>query len=385
VERLDAVVIGAGVVGLACARALALAGREVMLLEAAAAVGTGASSRSSEVVHAGIYYTPGSFKARMCVAGRQLLYAYCDAHQIPYRRCGKLIVATTEPQLPQLSALAERARANGVADLRLLSRTEAGALEPELRCVGALESPASGILDSHAFMSSLHGELGRAGGVAILRSPVLDGRLERGGVILRAGGAEGVVLRARVVINAAGLDAQAVARSIKGVPAASIPPLYLAKGSYFTLSGHPPFTRLVYPLPSAGGLGVHATIDLAGRVRFGPDVEWVDAIDYRVDPGREAAFYAAVRHYWPELPDGALMPAYAGIRPKLERPGGASTDFIVQHLGADLAGGLINLYGIDSPGLTASLALAEYVAGLAAGENRDRASAVMHSSRGSLA
>lgn len=363
-ERVDCVVVGAGVVGLAVARELARRGREVLVLERAHAIGTETSSRNSEVIHAGIYYPRHLLKRRLCVEGKALLYAFCAEYGVAHRRCGKLIVATSEAQTPQLATLARQAEANGVGDLRFLAPAEVARLEPEVRCMGALLSPSSGIVDSHGLMLALQGDAERHGALIALATPVAGGAVRDDGLVLRTGGAAPTTLLARSVINCAGLGAQRLALAIDGVPAATVPPLHLAKGNYYTLAGRNPFSRLVYPLPEPGGLGVHVTIDLGARARFGPDVEWIDEIDYTVDPRRADAFYAAVRKYWPALADGALAPGYAGIRPKVERPGGSNTDFVIH--GAEMHGvrGLVNLYGIESPGLTASLALARYVADL---------------------
>lgn len=361
-ERIECVVIGAGVVGLAVARALALAGRETLLLEAEAAIGTGISARNSEVVHAGMYYPPGSAKARLCVRGRALLYDYCEAHAVPYQRCGKLIVAAAPAELPTLEALAANAAVNGV-ELERLDAAAAQALEPQLACHAALWSRATGIIDGHALMSALAGDLERAGGSLALRCPVSGGHRSEEGIRLQTGGAAPLELLAQRVINSAGLQAQQVARLL-GLPPASIPARFLAKGSYFTLRGRAPFARLIYPLPEPAALGVHLTLDLAGRARFGPDLEWVQQPDYDVDPRRAASFYAAIRRYWPALPDGALEPGYAGIRPKLHGPETAPADFCIQGPAAHGQAGIVNLYGIESPGLTAALAIAERIAAL---------------------
>jgi len=361
-ERVDCVVIGAGVVGLAVARALALRGREVLVLEAEDAIGTGTSSRNSEVIHAGIYYPPGSAKARLCVAGKHLLYAYCAERGIEHRRCGKLIVAADQLQVKTLEKIEATARANGVEDLRWLTAAEAKAMEPALACVSALFSPSTGIVDSHGFMLALQGDLEAAGGVIAFRAPVTRGRCGVDGIRLEAGTDEPFELTAQVLVNSAGLRAQEVTRRIAGIPPQSIPPAVFAKGNYYVLQGKTPFRHLIYPVPEQGGLGVHLTIDLAGQGRFGPDVEWVETLDYTVDPARADRFYRAIRSYWPGLPDGALRPGYAGIRPKLGGPATGPADFLMQ--GADVHGvrGLINLYGIESPGLTAALAIAEEVA-----------------------
>ncbi|MBI4984308.1 MAG: NAD(P)/FAD-dependent oxidoreductase [Rhodocyclales bacterium] len=363
-ERIDCVVIGAGVVGLAVARALALAGREVLIVEAADAIGTGISARNSEVIHAGLYYAAGSLKARCCVAGRRALYAYCASHGIPHRRCGKLLVATTDAQVAGLETIAAQARANGVENLQRLTAAEAMALEPEVRCVAALLSPDTGIVDSHALMLALLGDAERHGAVLALRAPVAGGAVLASGLVLDIGGDAPLQLAARTVINCAGLGAQRVAANLRGLAAAHVPPLHLAKGNYFTLAGRAPFSRLVYPVPEAGGLGVHLTLDLGGQARFGPDVEWIAHEDYRVEPTRGDAFYAAIRRYWPRLPDGALQPGYAGIRPKLGGPQSAAADFRIDGPPQHGVAGLVNLFGIESPGLTSALALADYVAAL---------------------
>ena len=361
VDQIECLVIGAGVVGLAIGRALARRGREVLVLEAEDAIGTGISSRNSEVIHAGIYYPPGSAKARLCVAGRPRLYEYCESHGVPFRRCGKLIVATDKAQLPKLRAIRETARANGVDDLEWLEAGEATRLEPALNCVGALLSPSTGILDTHAFMLSLQGEIEASGGAVLCRTPVTGGRVEGTLLVRCGGGADATEIEASVLINSAGLHAQPVARRL-GAPERSIPPLRYAKGNYYLLQGRSPFQRLVYPVPEPGGLGVHLTLDLAGRARFGPDVEWIERPEYSVDPGRAAHFYREIRRYWDALPEGALQPAYAGIRPKLGGPEAPAADFLIQGPEAHGIRGLVNLYGIESPGLTSSLAIAEHVA-----------------------
>lgn len=359
----DLVVIGAGVVGLAVARALALAGRQPLVLEAEPGFGSGVSSRNSEVIHAGIYYRLGSLKARACRAGRDRLYAYAAERAVPHQRCGKLIVATTADQEATLEALLEKGRANGVDDLRLLSKGEAAVIELQVRCVAALLSPSSGIIDSHALMAALEADLENAGGSVVYRTRVEGGRLTDDGAIeLRTtAGGEAFTLRTAAVVNAAALGAQAFALSLEGFPSDLVPPLHLAKGSYFSLSGRSPFRGLVYPVPEPGGLGVHATIDLAGQARFGPDVEWVEAAEYDVQPRRAESFYAAIRRYWPDLPDGGLAPAYAGIRPKLAGPGQPDADFMIQGPQEHDIPGVVHLFGIESPGLTAALALADEV------------------------
>jgi len=360
-DSIDAVVIGAGVVGLAVARALALAGREVVVLEAEDAIGTHTSSRNSEVIHAGIYYPRDSLKARSCVEGRHRLYAYCASHGVPHRRSGKLIVATEEAQLAELESIRQRALANGVDDIAWLSRTQTLALEPALSAVASLHSPSTGIIDSHALMLAYLGDAEAQGAMLALKSPLEQARLRDDGIELQVGGAEPMRLHARCVVNAAGLHAPSLARRIEGYPSEQAPDEYYAKGNYYALAGRAPFARLVYPVPEPGGLGVHVTLDLAGQARFGPDVEWVERIDYQVDPQRAERFYAAIRRYWPALPDGALVPGYAGIRPKIVPPGAPAADFVVQGPRTHGIPGLVHLFGIESPGLTASLALAEEV------------------------
>ena len=363
-ERVDCIVIGAGVIGLAVARRLALDGREVVVIEAEEAIGTHTSSRNSEVIHAGIYYTPGSLKARLCVPGRQALYRYCEARGIGHRRCGKLIVATSDAQRPALERLHAQAQANGVDDLRWLTGVQARALEPELACVAALLSPSTGIIDSHGLMLAFQGDAGNCGTAIAFRSPVEGGRLVTGGVELDVGGEQRTRIRARCVVNSAGLWAQRVAINLAGFPPERVPPCYYAKGNYYSLAGRSPFSRLIYPTPEAAGLGVHLTLDLAGQARFGPDVEWVEAIDYRVDPRRADVFYREIRRYWPKLADAALQPGYSGIRPKIQAPGEAARDFLIEGPREHGIAGLVNLFGIESPGLTASLAIADHVCDL---------------------
>jgi len=361
-DSVDCVVVGAGVIGLAVARALARAGVEVIVLEAEAAIGQHASSRNSEVIHAGLYYPPGSVKARTCLEGRERLYAYCAERGIPHRRCGKLVVAADETQVAELAALRERAHANGARDVDWVSPARVRALEPELRCVAALHSPSTGILDSHAYLLALLADAEAAGATLVCRTPLLAAECSAGGgFLLQAGGAEPLRFKARFLVNAAGLRAPSVARRIAGYPAERAPRELYAKGSYFALARRSPFRCLVYPVPEPGGLGVHLTLDLAGRARFGPDVEWTDRIDYAVDPLRAERFYAAIRRYWPALPDGALVPDYAGVRAKIVGPGEPAADFVVEGPAAHGIEGLVHLYGIESPGLTASLALADDV------------------------
>lgn len=366
-EEVDTVVIGAGVVGLAVARALALDGREVWVLEREAAIGMGVSSRNSEVIHAGIYYPAGSLKARLCVRGRAMLYAYCQDRGIAHQRCGKLIVATTAPQVQALPDLIARAQRNGVQDLSLLTATQARALEPSLSCLAAVHSPSTGILDSHALMLSLQGDLEHAGGMVVAHTEVQ--RIGRLGKRLCVVCADDTELLARCVVNAAGLGACALATHTEGLAAQFRPTPFWAKGSYFTLAGRSPFSRLIYPAPEPGrhlaGLGVHLTLDLGGQARFGPDVQWVDrADDWWVDPARSTAFETEIRHYWPGLTDGALQPGYAGMRPKISGPHEPAADFRIDGPTAHGVPGLVNLLGIESPGLTSCLAIAEHVVDL---------------------
>ena len=371
VYHIDAVVVGAGAVGLACAVELARREREVMVVEAGDCIGSGTSSRNSEVIHAGLYYPTGSLKHRLCVDGRRRLYAYLTARSVAHRKCGKLVVATDTSEEAQIAALHRRALVNDVEGVRLLTGGEARAMEPNLTCVSALLSAETGIIDSHGYMLALRGELEGMGGVLALKSPVLRGRaLNGGGFELDIGGEAPATIVCRTLVNAGGLGAQRLARAIEGVPAEAVPPLVLAKGSYFGCAGKPAFTRLVYPAPVDGGLGVHLTVDLAGRMRFGPDVEWLDQtdpvrVDYSVDPRRSDGFYAAVRRYWTAMPDGVLSPDYAGCRPKLSRRGEPAADFRIDGPERHQLEGLVNLFGVESPGLTASLAIAQMAADLA--------------------
>jgi len=364
-DKVDCVVIGAGVIGLAVARRLAQAGREVIVLEAAEGIGTVTSSRNSEVIHAGIYYKAGSLMARMCVAGRHALYRYCNEHGVPHKNCGKLIVATTPAETEKLDSIRAHAQANGVLDMKVLSGEEARALEPALKCDAALLSPSTGIIDSHAYMLALRGDAEDAGAAFAFHTPLVRAKANAGMIELEAGGEAPMTLACNLLVNAAGLDAPAIARVIAGMPIEKIPSAYLAKGNYFSCSKKAPFSRLIYPVPEPGGLGVHLTLDMAGQARFGPDVEWVDHIDYEVNPARAERFYPAIRKYWPTLPDGALMPSYSGMRPKIVPPAVASQDFLIQGPGDHGVDGLINLFGIESPGLTSSLAIADHVGELA--------------------
>jgi L-2-hydroxyglutarate oxidase LhgO len=366
--KVEAVVVGAGVVGLAIARALALRGVEVLVLEKESGIGRGTSSRSSEVIHAGLYYKPGSLKARLCVEGRRALYQYCTERGVPHRRCGKLVVATTPAEDAALDALRERGKANDVEDLAQVGVARLKELEPHVSAASALLSGTTGIVDSHALMLAYQGDAEAAGAIVSLRAPVLDGTMVGPRIQLRIGGAETAEIEADLVVNAANLDAWNFSSRLDGLDQTTIPPRYLAKGNYFTLSGRAPFRHLVYPIPEPGGLGIHLTFDLGGQARFGPDVEWVDAIDYDVSPARGQAFYAAIRRYWRDLPDDALLPAYAGIRPKTVGPNQEPGDFVIQGPAATGHRGYVALYGIESPGLTASLAIGDYVAALALGE-----------------
>ena len=365
VDRVDVVVIGAGVVGLAVARALALRGREVLVIEASEGIGTGTSSRNSEVIHAGIYYPAGSLKARLCVQGKQMLYAYCAERGIPHRRCGKLIVATQADQVAKLEAIQAAATRNGVTDLRPLTRDEALALEPQLQCHSALLSPSTGIVDSHAFMLALQGDLEAAGGLVAFNSKVnrlvASGSSTNNAIVVIAD--DGTTLAASVVVNAAGHGAPVLAGATEGLAAPHRPRAWACKGNYFTLSGRAPFSRLIYPVPNNAGLGVHITLDMGGQAKFGPDVQWVDSPDdLLVDPRRGDRFYAEIRRYWPALPDGALAPGYAGMRPKISGPDDPAADFRIDGPEVHGLAGLVNLFGIESPGLTSALALGEDVA-----------------------
>ena len=360
-DEIECVVVGAGVIGLAVARALALTGFSVLVLERAYTIGFETSSRNSEVIHGGLYYPIGSLKARTCIAGRQRLYAYCREHGVPHARVGKLIVATSEAEISGLEKIAATARGNGVEDLEWLNQAQAQRLEPALRCIAALLSPSTGIIDSHALMLAYQGEAEAAGAIVVLRTPVLSGVALNDRFELNVGGDDPTTIRCHFLVNAAGLYAPALAHALEGMPPETIPPAYFCRGVYFTLSGRAPFRRLIYPVPVAGGLGVHITLDLAGQARFGPDVEWIPSIDYSVDPARGEIFYAAVRTYWPDLRDGSLEPGYAGIRPKISGSGEPAADFVVQGPETHGVPGLVNLYGIESPGLTASLPLADEV------------------------
>jgi len=360
-EAVDAVVVGAGVVGLAVARELALSGREVLVLEAGEHIGSGISSRNSEVIHAGLYYPNGSLMARLCVEGRKLLYSYCREHRIAHDMCGKLVVASDAAEVDLLETIAARARSNGVDDLQFLDGASARAIEPALHAEAALLSPSSGIVDSHGLMSVLQGEAENAGAMFAFRAPAVSGRSIDAGLVIDIGGIEPMSLRCRTLVNAAGLGATKLAAAIADIPPDLVPRTWFAKGSYFSLASRAPFRRLIYPVPAAGGLGTHLTLDLAGRARFGPDIEWIDGTDYEVNPARAKLFAKAIRRYWPDLPHETLQPDYAGIRPKISGPGEPGRDFVIQSKSSHGVAGLVNLFGIESPGLTSALAIARYV------------------------
>ncbi|MGL4635728.1 MAG: NAD(P)/FAD-dependent oxidoreductase [Beijerinckiaceae bacterium] len=363
---MQAVVVGAGVVGLACARALALAGHDTIVLEVANAIGTGTSSRNSEVIHAGMYYASGSLKARLCVEGRRLLYAYCESHGVPHRACEKLMVATNDAEVAKIAKIHSQGLENDVEGLTMIDGKAAAALEPNLRCSAALRSSQTGIIDSHSYMLALQGDLESAGGAIAFSTPLLRVEKLTQGWRVHFGGAEADTLDADIVVNASGLGGWEIARVIDGYPSDKLPKRVFAKGNYFSCSGKPAFTRLIYPAPADGGLGVHLTLDMAGRMKFGPDVEWLGdvdpaAIDYTVNPARGDSFYAAVRTYWPAMPDGVLTADYSGVRPKLSGPGEAAADFCIQGPADHGLQGIVQLIGIESPGLTSSLAIANHM------------------------
>jgi L-2-hydroxyglutarate oxidase LhgO len=366
VERVQCIVVGAGAVGLAVARSLASKGREVVVLECESHIGTGVSSRNSGVIHAGIYYEKDSLKARVCVQGKHALYRFCEEHGVSHARTGKLVVATDTAQLQALESLQERARGNGVGDLEYLTPEQVSELEPVVRCAGALLSPSTGIIDAHEYMLALQGDAERYGAVIALGTELLGASVRGDGIRVSTGGADPMTLDCDSLVNCAGLGAQTVAGRIDGLDADTIPPLYPAKGNYFQLTGPCPFRRLIYPMPDAAWLGVHVGLDLAGRCKFGPDLHWVNELDYDVDEIQTEAFYASIRRYWPELPDGSLEPDYTGIRPKIYAQGQPARDFYIQCADEHGVPGLVNLYGIESPGLTSSLAIGEYVTELTA-------------------
>lgn len=361
----DAVVVGAGAVGLACGYALSRRGLSVLVMEKEPAIGQGVSSRNSEVIHGGLYYPTGSLKARFCVEGRRALYTFLDSHHVDYRKCGKLVVATSEAEVARIEAIAEQARVNDVEGVHLIDGTAAMALEPGLKAHGAIVSPESGVMDSHGYMAALEGEIGAAGGAVVLSTPFEAARpLEGGGFEIRAGGEEPARITSRLMVTAPGLAAQDVAGRIEGFPAERIPQLHFGKGVYFRLAGKAPFERLIYPPPIPGALGTHYRKDLGGQAVFGPDLTFVEVEDYSVDASHEAEFYRYVRKFWPGLPDGALSPDYAGIRPKIHGPDEPAPDFRLDGEGAHGIAGLVALFGIESPGLTSSLAIGEAVADL---------------------
>jgi L-2-hydroxyglutarate oxidase LhgO len=359
---MQVLVVGAGVIGLAAARAAALAGHEVIVAEAADAIGTGISARNSEVIHAGMYYLTGSLRARHCTHGRRMLYAYCASHGVPHRKCGKLIVATDAAEAAKVATIQAQGACNECEGLQLIDGAQARALEPALSCIAALHSTETGIIDIHAYMLALRGDLEDRGGM-IAFGTVVEGLSQKGqGWRVRFGGKEPGMLEVDAVVNASGLGAQTLARATEGYPPGRVPPLIFAKGNYFNYAGRPVFSRLIYPVPVDGGIGIHVTLDMAGQMRFGPDVEWIEREDYAVDPARADAFYARIRSYWPGLPDNSLVPAYSGIRPKLSGPGAPAADFIIEGPPHHGLPGLVNLFGIESPGLTSSLSIAEEVA-----------------------
>jgi L-2-hydroxyglutarate oxidase LhgO len=361
---MQVLVIGAGVVGLAVARAVAKRGHEVIVAEAENAIGTGISSRNSEVIHAGMYYPTGSLRARHCVNGRRLMYAFCASHGVPHRKCGKLIVATDAVETEKIEAIAAQGKINDVEGLTMMTADAARALEPALFCTAALNSPETGIIDAHAYMLALRGDIEDAGGVIAFNTPVVGARRKDGMWHVTFGGSEGGEFEFDAIVNCAGLSAQSVAKTMEDYPQDRVPKLVLAKGNYFTFTGKPAFSRLIYPAPVHGGLGVHVTLDLAGRMRFGPDVEWIDREYYPVDPKRADVFYERIRTYFPAMPDGALAPDYSGIRPKLTGPGEPAADFLIDAPAQHSVPGLVQMFGIESPGLTSSLSLAEEVATL---------------------
>jgi L-2-hydroxyglutarate oxidase LhgO len=364
-QKIDCAVIGAGVVGLAIARELALAGREVIVLESESAIGTQTSARNSEVIHAGLYYPAGSLKARFCVAGKEALYQYCGERGVGHKRIGKLIVAAEERDVAGLQKYLEAGQRAGVSDLHLIGAAELADMEPQVKAVAALYSPSTGIIDSHALMLAYLGDAENAGASLALNSPVLGGEVTDGGIVLEVGGRDPIEVMCTTVINAAGLYAQAVAASLRKVPHARIPPVHYAIGRYYTMSGASPFRRLVYPVAREASLRVHVTLDLAMQCKFGPDLQWIDTVDYRFDESVEAAFYEGIRRYYPALKDGALKPGYTGIRPRLAGPNeplhSGAADFQIQGQEVHGVPGLVNLFGIESPGLTSSLAIAQYV------------------------
>ena len=361
--RMEVLVIGGGVVGLAVGRAAARAGHDVVVAEAENAIGTGISSRNSEVIHAGMYYPTGTLRARHCVAGRRMLYRFLEEHGVPHKKCGKLVVATNEAELAKIESIEKQGQINGVEGLEMIGGNAARAMEPELFCIGALLSPETGIIDGHRYMLALRGDIEDRGGAIALSTPVVGAARKNGRWAVRFGGREPGTFEFDAVVNCAGLRAQAVARTMDDYPAARVPRLVLGKGNYFACAGKPAFTRLIYPTPIEGGLGVHVTLDLAGRMRFGPDVEWVEEENYAVNPARAQVFYDRIKTYWPALPEGALLPDYSGIRPKITGKGEGQADFLIDAPAQHGLPGLVQMFGIESPGLTSSLSLAEEVVG----------------------
>jgi len=359
IENIECTIIGAGVIGLAIARALALQGHEVVILESESAIGTGTSSRNSEVIHAGIYYKKDSLKANLCVKGKLALYEYCETHGIPFKRCGKMIVATDEGQIERLKALQQKATDNGVTDLIWQDKKTTLEMEPELNAIASLLSPSTGIIDSHALMLSYQGEAETNGAVIAFNTPVLGGKILDSGILLYTGGKTPMTMKSNLVFNCGGLYAQKIAASMENFPNIHVPATHYAKGNYFALNDKNPFTHLIYPIPEEAGLGVHLTLDLGGQARFGPDVEWIDEIHYEINPERGKIFYNAIREYWPELKDNTLVPSYSGIRPKLKGKGNPPMDFIISGPSSHGVQGLVNLFGIESPGLTSSLVIAD--------------------------
>jgi len=358
-DSVECVVIGAGVIGLAVARALALQGREVIILESESKIGVGTSSRNSGVIHAGIYYDTGSFKASLCVKGKAALYHYCETRGISFKRCGKLIIATNDRQIDKLRTLHQKAKDNSVTDLILQDQETTLEMEPELNAVASLFSPSTGLIDSHELMLSYQGDAEANGAMIAFNSPVIDGKISNPHIWLNVGGNTPTTIKCKNVFNCGGLHAQKIARSLEGFPADQVPETHYAKGNYFSLIGQNPFKHLIYPIPDEAGLGVHLTLDLGGQARFGPDVEWIDEISYEVNPGRGEKFYEAVRNYWPGLENDSLRPDYSGIRPKLKGKGNPPSDFVFHGPSVHGVQGLVNLFGIESPGLTASLSIAD--------------------------
>jgi L-2-hydroxyglutarate oxidase LhgO len=358
---MKVLVVGAGVVGLAVARTFAMSGHDVVVAEKASTIGTGISSRNSEVIHAGLYYPTGSRRAYHCPRSRRMLYEFCESHGVPHRKCGKLVVASSEDELPALEKIFKQAQTNGVEGLSIIDGADANRLEPQLACVAAMHSPETGIVDSHRLMLALRGDLEDHGGAVAFNTVIERLRPSGAGWEAHFGGDNGEPIVVDAVINCAGLGAQSLAGATEGYPSERIPRLVFAKGNYFSFAGRPAFSRLIYPVPVPGGLGVHVTLDLAGRMRFGPDIEWIEQENYDVDAGRANAFYERIRQYWPGLPEKSLVPDYAGIRPKLSGPGEAALDFRIDPPPEHGLKRIVHLFGIESPGLTCALSIAEEV------------------------